>query len=154
MSKIFNMKQLLKTTREKRGLMLREVAQQTGIDQALISKFESGSRKPTKAQLAQLAKVLNIDLKELTVLWLKERILFEVREEEDLALEAMRASNSLSLSWSKIVSFVSFAPDHASKFASEVSINTFIVLVSILPKWRGFRFLDIVNEVSPINGNK
>lgn len=89
MSKIFNMKQLLKTTREKRGLMLREVAQQTGIDQALISKFESGSRKPTKAQLEQLAKVLDIDLKELTVLWLKERILFEVREEEDLALEAM-----------------------------------------------------------------
>lgn len=89
MSKLFNMKQLLKTTREKRGLMLREVAQQTGIDQALISKFESGGRNPTKAQLAKLAAVLDIDSTELTILWLKERILYEVREEEDLALQAM-----------------------------------------------------------------
>ncbi|MES2558499.1 MAG: Fic family protein [Bacteroidota bacterium] len=83
------MKTLLKSTREKRGLMLREVAQQSGIDQALISKFESGNRKPTREQLAKLAMVLDIDLAELTVLWLKERILFEVREESELALRAM-----------------------------------------------------------------
>lgn len=70
--------------------MLREVAQQSGIDQALISKFESGNRKPTKQQLTKLARVLDIDLAELTVLWLKERILFEIGEEEnELALKAM-----------------------------------------------------------------
>jgi Fic family protein len=89
-SKKFNiMKTLLKSTREKRGLMLREVAQQAGIDQALISKFESGNRVPTKDQLAKLARVLDLDLTELTVLWLKERILFEVGEDDDLALKAM-----------------------------------------------------------------
>ena len=83
------MKELLKSTREKRGLMLREVAQQTGIDQALISKFESGNRKPTKEQLAKLARVLDIDLSELTVLWMKERILYELRDDSDLAMQAI-----------------------------------------------------------------
>jgi Fic family protein/plasmid maintenance system antidote protein VapI len=82
-------KALLKSTREKRGLMLREVAHQSGIDQALISKFESGNRKPTKDQLAKLAKVLDISLDELTILWLKERILYEVAEEGDLGLQAL-----------------------------------------------------------------
>ena len=45
------MKQLLKNAREKKNLKTREVAQLIGIDQALISKFESGSRKPTKDQI-------------------------------------------------------------------------------------------------------
>ena len=40
------MKTLLKNAREEKGLKTREVAQLLGIDQALISKFESGSRKP------------------------------------------------------------------------------------------------------------
>ena len=38
------MKLLLKNAREKKNLKTREVAQLLGIDQALISKFESGAR--------------------------------------------------------------------------------------------------------------
>ena len=49
------MKNLLREAREKKGLKTREVAQLLGIDQALISKFESGSRKPTKDQVIKLA---------------------------------------------------------------------------------------------------
>jgi transcriptional regulator with XRE-family HTH domain len=41
------MKTLLKEARELKGLK-REVAQLVGIDQALISKFESGNRGPPK----------------------------------------------------------------------------------------------------------
>jgi transcriptional regulator with XRE-family HTH domain len=41
------MKTLLKEARELKGLK-REVAQLVGIDQALISKFESGNRSPPK----------------------------------------------------------------------------------------------------------
>jgi transcriptional regulator with XRE-family HTH domain len=44
------MKTLLKEARELKGLK-REVAQLVGIDQALISKFESGIRRPTKEQV-------------------------------------------------------------------------------------------------------
>ena len=45
------MKMLLKNARELKGLKTREVAQLLGIDQALISKFESGTRKPTRDQV-------------------------------------------------------------------------------------------------------
>jgi transcriptional regulator with XRE-family HTH domain len=49
---------LLKEAREQK-LKTREVAQLVGIDQALISKFESGIRRPTKEQVIKL--LLEID---------------------------------------------------------------------------------------------
>jgi Fic family protein/DNA-binding XRE family transcriptional regulator len=82
------MKSILKSAREKKGLMLREVAQQLGIDQALVSKFESGKRKPTRDQVTKLAHLLNIPVDDLMVAWLKEKILYEIGN-DDLALKAM-----------------------------------------------------------------
>ena len=82
------MKTLLKNARLQKGLMVRELAQSLGIDQALVSKFESGTRKPTKEQLNQLAHILDLDAKALKVQWLKERILYEIAEEE-WGLEAL-----------------------------------------------------------------
>jgi Fic family protein len=85
------MKSLLKTAREKKGLMIRQVAQELGIDQALVSKFESGARKPTKVQLKKLAQLLQLNEQELLVAWLKEKILYEIGD-EDFALEALMAA--------------------------------------------------------------
>lgn len=82
------MRTLLKNAREEKGIKTRELAQLLGIDQALISKFESGSRKPTKEQVAKLAQVLDLDYETLMVAWLKERILYEIGTDE-LALKAM-----------------------------------------------------------------
>jgi Fic family protein/DNA-binding XRE family transcriptional regulator len=82
------MRTLLKNAREEKGIKTRELAQLLGIDQALISKFESGSRKPTKEQVAKLAQVLDLDYENLMVEWLKERILYEIGSDE-LALKAM-----------------------------------------------------------------
>ena len=82
------MKTLLKNAREQKNIKTRELAQLIGIDQALISKFENGSRKPTRDQVAKLAQVLEIDYENLMVLWLKERILYEIGE-DNLALRAM-----------------------------------------------------------------
>lgn len=78
----FVMKELLKNGREKKDLKTREVAQMLGIDQALISKFENGSRKPTRDQINKLASLLEIDYETLMVAWLKERILHEIGNEE------------------------------------------------------------------------
>ena len=50
------MKTLIKIAREKKGLMIREVAAKLGVDAALVSKFESGNRKPTRGQIPKLAK--------------------------------------------------------------------------------------------------
>jgi len=82
------MKTLLKNAREQKGLKTREVAQLLGIDQALISKFENGSRKPTKDQIIKLASLLEIDFESLMVAWLKEKIIYEIGQDE-FALKAM-----------------------------------------------------------------
>ncbi|MCF8323135.1 MAG: Fic family protein [Flavobacterium sp.] len=82
------MKTLLKNAREKKGLKTREVAQLLEIDQALISKFENGTRKPTKEQITKLASLLEIDFETLMVAWLKEKILYEIGQDE-FALKAM-----------------------------------------------------------------
>ncbi len=82
------MKTLLKNARELKGLKTREVAQLLGIDQALISKFESGTRKPTRDQVIKLASLLEIDLETIMVAWLKEKILYEIGQDE-FALKAL-----------------------------------------------------------------
>ena len=76
------MKALLRNARESKGLKTREVATLLKIDQALISKFESGQRRPTKQQVLQLADLLEIDRKTLLILWLQEKILHEIDGEE------------------------------------------------------------------------
>ncbi len=82
------MKMILKNARKLKGLKTREVAQELGIDQALISKFENGTRKPTKLQIAKLASLLNIDYETLIVAWLKEKILYEIGD-DNFALMAI-----------------------------------------------------------------
>lgn len=82
------MKTLLKNAREQKGLKTREVAQLLAIDQALISKFESGTRKPTREQVIKLASLLEIDLETIMVAWLKEKILYEIGQDE-FALKAL-----------------------------------------------------------------
>lgn len=82
------MKTLLKNAREQKGLKTREVAQILGIDQALISKFENGSRKPTKDQVVKLASLLGLDLETLLIAWLKEKILTEIGHDK-FALKAI-----------------------------------------------------------------
>ena len=76
------MKTLIKNAREKKGLKTRELAHLMGIDQALISKFEAGTRKPTKEQVAKIASLLDIDYETLMVAWLKEKILYEIGQDE------------------------------------------------------------------------
>lgn len=85
------MKKLIKNARIQKGLTHRELAQLIGIDQALISKFESGARKPTKPQLVQLSDILQLDLHELKIQWLKEKVLYEIGDDA-LALEVFRVA--------------------------------------------------------------
>ncbi|MBP6459800.1 MAG: Fic family protein [Crocinitomicaceae bacterium] len=75
------MKALLKTYRELKQYKTKELANFTGIDQALISKFESGKRIPTKAQVIKLSEVLEIPLDKILPEWVKEKVLAEVRYE-------------------------------------------------------------------------
>lgn len=72
------MKTRIKVARIEKKLKVREVAAALGIDQALVSKFESGKRLPTEIQVHELAKILSIDTDELIALWLKEKVVNEL----------------------------------------------------------------------------
>lgn len=87
------MKSLLRNARENKGLGTREVAKLLKIDAALVSKFESGQRNPTKSQLRQFAELYEINLDELTLLWLKEKIIRTI-DGEPLAVKALQAAQN------------------------------------------------------------
>jgi fido (protein-threonine AMPylation protein)/DNA-binding XRE family transcriptional regulator len=89
MSKIVNMKNIIKKAREEKGLLMRDVAQKLNIDAALISKWEKGTRKPTRDQVIKLASLLGLDTEKLLIEWMSEVILYEIGY-DDLALKAMK----------------------------------------------------------------
>ena len=78
----------IKTKRQELGFKTKEIAALLGIDQALISKYENGKRLPTRDQVIQLAGILNLDSKELLVLYTKELLLKYVSA-DDISLEAL-----------------------------------------------------------------
>jgi len=81
--------ELLKYHREKKELLMRELAYKVDVDTAIISKIEKGDRKPTKEQLQKYAIALDIDYKHLHTLWLSEKVYQEIKE-EDTALEVLK----------------------------------------------------------------
>lgn len=78
----------LRRLRKLGGLKMLDVVARTGIDQALLSKFENGSRLPTDAQIKMLAECYQLDFSKLKVLVLAEKI-YNMLSDEDLAAEAM-----------------------------------------------------------------
>ena len=80
--------QILKTRRETKGLLLRQVAAYLDIDQAILSKIEKGNRKPTKDNIGKLSEILEIDREELMVQFLSEKIASEIAD-EDCATQAL-----------------------------------------------------------------
>lgn len=85
--------QILRTQREKRGLLLREVAASASLDQAILSKIERSERKPSKEQLFKLSKILELDKEELLIHYLSEKIAYEIAEEKG-ATQILRVAES------------------------------------------------------------
>ena len=84
----------IRKKREQKKILTRELASLLQIDAAMISRFEKGTRLPSKNQLIQLASILEINEKSLMVQWLSEKILNEVGDEE-LAIEAMKVAEEV-----------------------------------------------------------
>lgn len=81
----------LRKLREENELPLRKVAAFLDIDVAILSKMERGERPLSKEVVMKLAKIYKHDAVELTVLFLSQKIIDEVGE-EDLALKAMQVA--------------------------------------------------------------
>jgi len=71
----------IKTNREKKKLLMRQLASLVDVDTSMISKIENGYRSPTKEQIVRIASVLEIDYEELLTLWLSEKLYQEVKGE-------------------------------------------------------------------------
>lgn len=83
--------QIIKSKRESKNLLLRQVAAYLDIDQAILSKIEKGDRKPTKDNISKLSEILEIDREELMVQFLSEKIAYEIVE-EDCASRALKVA--------------------------------------------------------------
>jgi predicted nucleotidyltransferase/plasmid maintenance system antidote protein VapI len=79
----------IRALRENKKLPLRKVAAYLDIDQAILSKIERGLRKATREQVVKLANYFNIVENELLVLWLADRLVYELTDKE-LALQALK----------------------------------------------------------------
>jgi len=79
----------LRELREQSLLPLRKVASIIDIDTAILSKMERGERKLTKEVVLKLAKVYNYNQDELLVLFLSDKIIHEILD-EDLGEMALR----------------------------------------------------------------
>lgn len=81
----------IRELRERNGLLLRQVAAEIEIDQALLSKIERGERLPTKDQVIRLAKFYKVDLNEILIAFFSDKLVYEVQDEE-VALKAMQVA--------------------------------------------------------------
>lgn len=83
-----NLGETIRNLREQNELPLRKVAAYLDIDQAVLSKYEHGTRMPKREQIIQLARFFKVDKKDLLVNWLAEKIIAELSDDE-LAAEAL-----------------------------------------------------------------
>lgn len=84
-----NLGQKLRESREKQNLLLRQVAAFLEVDTALISKAERGERNLNREQVIKLSLLLGISQEELIPLWLCDKIIGIVGE-DDYALQGMK----------------------------------------------------------------
>jgi transcriptional regulator with XRE-family HTH domain len=87
---------IIKNEREGKGLILRQVASVLDIDQAIISKFERGERKPTKEQVEKFAEFYNLDKNKLITSWLSDQIANTILYEDNIG-EVLKVAEEKAL---------------------------------------------------------
>lgn len=73
----------IRTLREKRNLLLREMAANLNMDVAYLSKIERGNRMARREQVIAFAKELKEDENQLLKMWMAEQIVELVKDEKD-----------------------------------------------------------------------
>lgn len=77
-----NLGQKIRDAREKQHLLLRQVAAYLEVDTALISKAERGERNLNREQVLKISKFLKLSEEELISLWLCDKIMSVVGDDE------------------------------------------------------------------------
>jgi transcriptional regulator with XRE-family HTH domain len=87
----------LRHIREQAGYSQQQLADESGVSQHTISELELGRRKPQGRTLIKLARVLGVEVRDLTAPTLREWALMAPEEEFDQELEAAGVNQALKL---------------------------------------------------------
>jgi transcriptional regulator with XRE-family HTH domain len=74
----------LKEIRESKNIPQRIVAHAINVDTSTLSKMELGERQITTAMLPGLAEVLDLDVKELQIKYISEKIFIDFKDQKYL----------------------------------------------------------------------
>ena len=79
----------IRALREERGMVQRQLASALEIDTPMYSKIERGERKAKRSQLPIMAQLFGVKEKELLVVWLADKILDVVENEDEAKNDAL-----------------------------------------------------------------
>lgn len=86
--------QKIKELRLENGVLQRQLASFLEIDTSMFSKIERGDRRAKRIQVVQIANYFNVDEKELLTLWVADKVLDAVEDEEELKWDAIKVAQS------------------------------------------------------------
>ena len=90
----------IKELREERKLLQRQLAAVLEIDTPMFSKIERGDRRAKREHVVILAQELNADVQELLSLWLADKIIDAINDDNEVcgnALNVVRKKLGLHL---------------------------------------------------------
>ncbi|MFB0926289.1 MAG: helix-turn-helix transcriptional regulator [Vicingaceae bacterium] len=73
--------EIIRKAREEKKYILRHVGAEIDIDQAIVSKFERGERKPTKEQVLKFAHFFELNKNDLIIAWLSDKVVYDLENE-------------------------------------------------------------------------
>ena len=79
----------IRSLREERGMLQRQLSSALEIDTPMYSKIERGERKAKRSQLPIMAKVFGVKEKDLLIVWLADKILGVVENDEEVENDAL-----------------------------------------------------------------
>ena len=82
----------IKELRAEHGVLQRQLAALLEIDTPMFSKIERGDRRAKRTQVIQLAEYFKIDKNELLTLWLADKVLDAVEDEDELKHDAIEVA--------------------------------------------------------------
>ena len=84
----------IRSLRDEQGILQRQVAAFLEIDTPMFSKIERGDRRAKRSQVIQMATYFEVDEKEMLTLWLADKVLDALEDEDELKLTAIETAKS------------------------------------------------------------
>lgn len=79
----------IKELRDEQGVLQRQLAALLEIDTPMFSKIERGDRKAKREQVIKMAEYFHQDVNEMLTLWLADKVLETVKNEDTINLAAI-----------------------------------------------------------------